>query len=111
MVHTNIKNYEKLLSQTTITHTVKNTLLASLLALITTPVFAVDNYQKNALLNPSDSLLKAEARGRIMIYDGLQIAMIDKAMDEQFDRIDSMMFVRTQHPMANGQVEVEDDGC
>ena len=111
MNYINVKKYTQLSILITATLTVKNTLLASLLALTTTPVFAVDNYQQNALLNPSDGLLKAEARGRIMIYDGLQIAMVDKDMDEQFDRIDSMMFVRIQHPMADGKVEVEDDGC
>ena len=111
MYYRNIKKYEQLLSLSAATHAAKNTLLASLLALITTPVFAVDNYQINSLLTPSESLLNAEARGRIMIYDGLQIAMVDKAMDEQFNRIDSMMFVRIQHTKANGKVEVEDDGC
>jgi len=129
MYHTNIKDFEQLsirgedhlpmlgdmfaiiLKLATVTHAVKNTLLASLLALTTTPVFATGNYYENALLTPSDSLLRAESRGRIMIYDGLDIATVERAMDEQFERIDNMMFVGIRHPVSNGEAVTEDDGC
>jgi len=55
-----------------------------------------------------------------MIYDGLKDTQIRKAMDTQFDRIESMMFVRTvvtneegnvERDSESGQVVVEDDGC
>jgi hypothetical protein len=55
-----------------------------------------------------------------MIYDGLTDKQIAKAMDTQFDRIESMMFVRTivtndegnaVRDSETGQVIVEDDGC
>ena len=129
MYYTNIKDFEQLsirgedhlsergdmfaiiLKLATVTHVVKITLLTCLLALTVTPVFAIGNYYENALLTPSDSLLKADARGRIMIYDGLDIATVKKAMDEQFERIDNMMFVGIHHPAANGEVVAEDDGC
>ncbi len=85
--------------------------LAGILALTTAPAFAADSFQEKLLFEPSNSMLKAESRGRIMIYDGLDVATVDKAMDEQFDRIDNMMFTRVHHPLADGGVEVEDDGC
>jgi hypothetical protein len=70
-----------------------------------------DSWQLTQLYTPSPSLRQAEQRGRVTIYDGLTISEVDRAMDEQFERIDSMMFIRTKHPTPEGQVEVEDDGC
>jgi hypothetical protein len=32
-------------------------------------------------------------------------------MDEQFQRIENMMFVRTQYIQEDGDIEVEEDGC
>jgi len=46
-----------------------------------------------------------------MIYDGLTSNTVDKAMDEQFNRIEHMMFVRIVHEQDNGEYYVEDDGC
>ena len=129
MYYTNIKDFEQLsakredhipvtrdafaniLKLASVIHAVKNTLLATFLALTITPAFAVSDFYKNALFTPSESLLKAEARGRIMIYDGLDIAMVEKAMDEQFERIDNMMFVGIRHPVADGEFVAENDGC
>ena len=93
------------------TLTVTNMLLAGLFTLIINPVYAANDFYKNALLAPSESLLKAEAKGRIMIYDGIDIAMVEKAMDEQFERIDNMMFVGIRHPVADGEFVAENDGC
>ena len=82
-----------------------------LLVLVSMPAHAMDNYQYKTLFAPSDYTLKAEAKGRIMIYDGLTSKTVDKAMDEQYDRIDNMMFVRILHEQDNGEYYVEDDGC
>ena len=78
-------------------------------AFLTSSVYAADDYQANVLFNPSQSILKAEARGRIMIYDGLKSETIELAMNQQFDRIENMMFVRTQYEQEDGEYEVEDD--
>lgn len=64
----------------------------------------------NALFNPDKSLLNAEARGRVTIYDGLKNQDIEQAMDEQFDRIGHMMFIGTRHVQADGE-EIIDDDC
>ena len=82
-----------------------------LLVLVSMPAKAADSYQYKSLFTPSDFTLKAEAKGRIMIYDSLTSKTIDKAMDEQFDRIENMMFVRIVHEQDNGQYYVEDDSC
>lgn len=72
---------------------------------------AVDEYQQKVLFSPSPSVLAAEARGRVMIYDGLRYATVTRAMDEQYDRIENMMFVGTLIEREDGDFEVEEDGC
>lgn len=66
--------------------------------------------QLERLHNPSQALSDKESFGRITIYDGVAVTEVDRAMDEQFDRIDSMMFVRTKHPVDDGSY-VEDSDC
>ena len=84
------------------------------------PAEAQENWQEKMLFDPSASQLELEKRGRVMIYDGLKDTQVAQAMDTQFDRIESMMFVRTVATDAKGQVlhdkqtgdaVVEDDGC
>ena len=78
----------------------------------TGPVLAQDSWQMRMLFNPPESQLNVEKRGRIMIYDGLKEARIERLMDTQFDRIESMMFVRTIiTDNETGEDTVEDDGC
>jgi hypothetical protein len=71
---------------------------------------ATSAYQQNMLFNPSQSLLKAESRGRVTIYDGLANSKVERALDTQFGRIDNMMFISTRHTLEDGTVE-EDDDC
>ncbi|MFZ0468585.1 MAG: hypothetical protein WAL92_06665 [Thiogranum sp.] len=66
-------------------------------------------YDQEMLLNPDPSLLKAEARGRVIIYDGLDSQQVEKALDTQFDRIDNMMFIRTRYEQKDDMVEEYDD--
>jgi hypothetical protein len=72
---------------------------------------AGDGFQMKSLFDPGKSMLQAEARGRIMIYDGLDEEVVVRALDEQFDRIEHMMFIRTRHTEPDGEVITEDDGC
>ena len=96
-----------------------NTLCTLLLAACTMtlftgtgPVKAEGSWQMRMLFNPPESQLKVEKRGRIMIYDGLKEVRIERAMDTQFERIESMMFVRTIiTDNETGEDTVEDDGC
>ena len=81
---------------------------------------AMDKWQQRLLHNPPESQLQAEERGRVMIYDGLKDTEVGAVLDSQFDRIESMMFVRTvitgeqgqaRKDASTGEVMVEDDGC
>ena len=80
-------------------------------------------WQLQLLFEPRASQQKSEQRGRIFIYSDLTDTVVEKAMDEEFDRIEHMMFVRTVSTDADGEVEmvaneegemvavVEEDGC
>lgn len=65
------------------------------------------NWERRQLNQPSPKLLLMEKRGRVTIYDGLTEDDVDQAMDEQFERINSMMFVRVRSDDDHGL----DDGC
>ena len=71
------------------------------------------DYQERLLLHPTTKQLGAEQDGRVRIYDSLEIGLINTALDQQFDRIDHMMFSRIHHlpPSGAGPAEVENDGC
>lgn len=89
-----------------------------LAAAISGPVYAGEreadlSWEERRLFEPTVSQLKQEQRGGVFIYDGLEYATVTRAMDENFERIDNMMFVRVKHPPPPGEDEpvVEDDGC
>lgn len=71
------------------------------------------SWEERRLFQPTVSQRKQEYRGGVFIYDGLTFETVQRAMDEHFDRIDNMMFVRVKHPPpeVGGEPEVEDDGC
>ena len=86
-------------------------LLGAILTPRTMAADAEDGFQYNALFHPSQGLLAAEARGRVMIYDGLDNEDVERALDTQFERIEHMMFVRTRKNRPDGEVLIVDDGC
>jgi hypothetical protein len=52
----------------------------------------------------------------VFIYDSLEMGQVDDALDQNFDRIEHMMFIRIHHLPPTGagpdeEVEAEDDGC
>ena len=78
------------------------------------------NWQLTLLFNPGEQQLKVEEKGRVMIYDGMRSADVNRALDEQFDRVEHMMFTNTIMTDATGNplrdpetglVMVEEDGC
>jgi hypothetical protein len=68
-----------------------------------------NDWELKQLHDPSPSLRKMESAGRVTIYDGVVVADVDAAMDRQFDRIESMMFIRTKYPVADGTFEADSD--
>lgn len=72
------------------------------------------------LFNPGEQQLCLERKGRIVIYDNLKSSDIDRALEEQFDRIENMMFVSTLitddegkfvRDRETGGIVIEDHGC
>ena len=77
-------------------------------------------WQLGLLFEPSGHQLEMERRGRVFIFDGMHSADIDRAFEEQFDRIDSMMFTGTIITDSDGVPVMDpetglllvlDDGC
>lgn len=76
-------------------------------------VAASSDWQMQRLMEPSAAQRAQEMRGSVVIYDGLESSLVATAMDEHFDRIQNMMFVRIHHlpPSGAGGAVIEDDGC
>jgi len=62
-------------------------------------------WQMELLFDPASSQQRSERKGRVFIYSDLKESVVDRALDEQFDRIDHMMFVRTVRTNADGEVK------
>ena len=72
------------------------------------------------LFAPSNAQLQLETGGRVQIYAGLRDVDVARAMNEQFDRIEYMLFTGTIITDASGEVLtdpetgevlVENDDC
>ena len=76
-------------------------------------VFSAENedWQLAMLFDPSEAQLKVEERGRVFIYDGIKSTDVQRVMDSQFHRLDSMMFIRTKIVNNDGKAESKDDDC
>jgi len=71
-----------------------------------------EEWQQRRLFTPSPNELQREAAGRIFIYDGMMEADLDRALDDQFQRLESMMFIRTKRQLPEGDVVAyDDDDC
>ena len=85
------------------------------LLILSGPMYAaaetLTDYQTRRLLAPTPAERSTELRGKIYIYDGLTSEQIEMALNRHFDRMNSMMFVRTVQIYESGGEYVEDDGC
>lgn len=80
----------------------------------------VGQIERRRLFEPSPGELRDEAAGRFYIYEGLRTTDIERAMDEEFRRVQSMMFIRVKPSDDKGKGPktpgsdtsyVQDDGC
>ena len=78
------------------------------------------SWQMTRLFAPGAAALAQEARGTVVIYEGIRDVDVERAMDEQFERLEHMMFVGTVvtgeggEPLRDaktGKVKTEDDDC
>jgi hypothetical protein len=81
---------------------------------------AMMDWQIKQLFQPGKYRDSLEKQGRVFIYAGMKSSMVMKALDEHFDRIQSMMFTGTVvtdkkgtplRDQETGRLVVEDDGC
>ena len=98
----------------------KTGLILLLTALTGSALADVRDIELRRLFEPTPAELKAERAGRIFIYEGLRDRDVERAMEEEFDRIDSIMFIRLQvtdeegEPLKDpetGAAVYQDDGC
>lgn len=89
--------------------------------LTTITTVQADSWQEKMLFNPAPAMLEMEAsRHRVMIYEGLKDVQVSMAMEQQFDRIEHMMFIGTVVTDQRGESVIdpetgsallENDGC
>jgi hypothetical protein len=73
------------------------------------PVYA-DNWQLRRLMQPTEGELLREARGEVVIYDGLTDKQVESALSLHTQRIRSMMFVGTVMTDDEGAPQMDDYG-
>lgn len=80
----------------------------------------VSEIERRRLFEPTPGELRAEAAGRIYIYEGLRDTDVERALEEEFKRVESMMFIRVKptdeggNPVKDpktGAEYVQNDGC
>ena len=78
------------------------------------------SWQLEMLYTPTPGQIKRENQGFVYIYDGLTDAQVAQVLDDQFDRIESMMFIHTivtddagapREDSETGELILEDDDC
>lgn len=76
--------------------------------------------ERRRLFEPTPAELRAEAAGRIYIYEGLRDTDVARALEEEFKRVQHMMFIRVKPTDQDGNPQqdpktgadyVQDDGC
>ena len=78
-----------------------------------------NEWQLRRLFAPTERHLAQESKGQVFIYYGLRDVDVERAMREEFGRVENMMFAGTivtnegkpKKDVASGDWLREDDGC
>jgi hypothetical protein len=62
----------------------------------------LSDIEKRRLFEPTEAELRAESQGTIYIYNGLRDIDVQRALDDEFDRVEHMMFIRTRKTEPDG---------
>lgn len=96
------------------------TLLGGTMVHAATSDTQLEDWQQKRLFDPTERQLRMEQKGKVFVYVGLTDRDIVRAMNERFDRVESMMFANTivtddsgkpKRDKKTGSIVVEDDGC
>jgi hypothetical protein len=80
----------------------------------------VRDIELRRLFEPTVAEQRAETSGRIYIYESLRESDVSRAMEEEFDRVENMMFIRVKQTDEKGREVkdketgapvMQDDGC
>ena len=79
----------------------------------------IHNIQAKRLMAPSSVQTKFEKKGKVYMYIGMKDKEVDRALDDEFDRIENFMFVsvvrtdKNQKSLRNvtGELILESDDC
>lgn len=108
------------MNKATRTAVISSLLVLGSTVLATAPAQAANAWQEQQLHAPAPGQLERERTGQVTIYTGFTDVQVAQAMTEQFDRVESMMFVNTVVTRPDGQPKqdpdsgkpvMEDDGC
>ena len=77
-------------------------------------------WQQRRLEQPTEAELQWERSGHVMIYEGMTDREVELALEDHFNRVQSMMFINTVvtddkgNPLKDpesGKIVTEKDGC
>jgi hypothetical protein len=72
---------------------------------------SMKSWQMTRLFEPTQADRKSEDKGRVMIYDRLTDKDVERALDEQFDRLEHVMFTRVIVTDESGEPRRSEDGA
>ncbi|UCE89126.1 MAG: hypothetical protein JSW10_12650 [Pseudomonadota bacterium] len=80
----------------------------------------ISEWQKKRLFSPTAAQVERENKGQVFIYDGLTDKEVERAVEEEYDRLHAIMFTgivvtdARGEPMRDpvtGELLFENDGC
>lgn len=82
--------------------------------------YQLSSWELKMIYQPSNHVLERERQGHVNIYDGFKSYQVEKILDDNFGRIENMMFTRVKMTDEYGEVMIDpetgnemvsEDGC